>query len=354
MTLYKSPKEIEREQLALDYALLSAQYEAESEAARLTTDPGSRIKHLTTAKKVFEQMEEIDTKLNQQDRQSSDPNQRYLKTIDAVLPKIDFTNAKSAFHKRLADFSRQGGSAVFLVEKCAAMLGDLLLREIRDLLSQNQTDLKHYQIEFTGEISWNQQGVLSRLSGYLREMKDDASTAQQDEHYIEDLNSEISQIQDILAKVFRSNVTIHVEIRGWDMLPDEEQSKVLAWLLEVFWQPLVSQRQIISQEYSHIKCIFTLVSDSELPSSSLNLPFLRSIDNCASIAEPIDAIAITPLPIEHWTIQEIKEWLEDFQGLPISKSQSLAEQLHNSSLGGQPPVVRDLLNKRFRQISIAS
>lgn len=60
----KSPREIEREQLTEEYALLSAQYEAESEAARLTTDPGSRIKHAEKAKKLLKQMKEIDIQLN--------------------------------------------------------------------------------------------------------------------------------------------------------------------------------------------------------------------------------------------------------------------------------------------------
>ncbi|MDF5720478.1 MAG: hypothetical protein PUP91_08330, partial [Rhizonema sp. PD37] len=102
----------------------------------------------------------------------------------------------------------------------------------------------------------------------------------------------------------------------------------------------ICELESIFQKYSKIRFIVALIAKSQVfPDSSLSDYFC--------IKNPFDYRKMIELPLPDWTIENIKNWLVNFQGLSKSESYQLAKRIYSES-EGTPSVVCSILERDFK------
>jgi|GEM_PF-897865 len=350
MSPYKSPDEIRREQINRKYAELSVQQAAVEATSRQETNPQNQLKLEQQSQVLLQRLEKLDEELKQLDKKSSNSKQRCLVKLDEVLPKINFTDAKTIFTKITAEFGEQGGCAVFLLQKSLAMQGELCLKEMRNLLKRTEgfecypVEFQFYPIGFDDNsgLPLNEWGLLERLARHLEVKSSDN---------IIDFSA---RIRKVLFEPPRSNRTIFIEISGWDDIAFDRQQVVLSWFLETFWRSLVDEHRRHSQDYSRVRLIVVIVTYGEISSDChCFCSFNQNVKSQNFVVEETVLKAID-LPLKDWTVDEIRVWLEATQGLSKHQSKSLARTIYQRTSNGHPRDVYHVLEKKFRQADVAS
>jgi hypothetical protein len=67
------------------------------------------------------------------------------------------------------------------------------------------------------------------------------------------------------------------------------------------------------------------------------------------VADEFDAEKILPLELEHWSVDDIRDWLESYSGLPAWQIDQVADTIYDAS-DGVPKIVADILLEKFAHI----
>jgi hypothetical protein len=269
-----------------------------------------------------DQMKQVETELNELGEPDFDCQYRRFKED---LPKIDFTKAMKIVDGILQQFGRDGGTALFLMEKSHAMAGTYCVDQIRGILG---TDAKKCRIQFTPDKGLDERALLDCLAGYFK------VTA------ISDNQQYAQAIVEAICTSSRTQRAVFIDLWQWDELLCQEQ--VLSWFLEHFWLPLRQRLQVVAQDYRGVRVVAVIVVENELSPECSKLPCY-----CTTYKK-FDGQKIAKLPLKKWTVEEIQHWLEDYSGMPIDKCETRARKIYAKSMKGIPQlVVTALENETF-------
>ncbi|NEP03306.1 MAG: hypothetical protein F6K58_32645 [Symploca sp. SIO2E9] len=295
-------------------------------------------------KLICSKLEEIENELSSYEQSSLTNNQRVI-SFDRKLPKIDFGRPKQKIDKIITQFGRQGGSAFLLIENTTVTRGDLLVHEIRDYLTKESDDWRHYPINLITNQIVDEQSLLTAIAqgaapkaiaNFIPKSDSDSQTSnnpQQDARNIIDTITESLQVGSI----------VFFELNDWDAL-GENQDSLLSWFMEYFWIPLTKKQSQLSQDYANIRIILFMTTCSSLSKKCLNLPHF-----------------CTPSKFNHqkacklslhkkWKLEDICKWIEDTYKYPRVKSLRESTTIFNLSQG-DPAKTCLILQRKFNLIS---
>lgn len=156
----------DRTKLLSELTDLIEEEEACNNQYRSTTDDAERIRLKRKLVNFKEKINEKNSQLGTQDSaKKAEPNRR-SRALEQKLSKIDFKEQISVIKNILEEFV-ECGNAVFFVNDSLCMAGDLFCIELKKILQEETTDLKHYEIAFTVSGSLDEIGFLQGLAGYL-------------------------------------------------------------------------------------------------------------------------------------------------------------------------------------------
>ncbi|MGI0486437.1 hypothetical protein ACN4EK_13435 [Pantanalinema rosaneae CENA516] len=262
-----------------------------------------------------------------------DNNQR-VGILKQNLPLLDFNSAKKKFEQLICEFDvdEQGGSAVFLIQKSQAMLGEICLQGIQDTIRVKPGEtLKPYRLEFFPGVTWDEKEILRALGKQLGKFEE-----------VTDIDRYAQEIRKILIGALRGYTTLFIELHGWDILTEQQQKRLLHWFLEDFWKHLVAERDRIAEDYDNVRCIAAIVVAGELEPDLQQLPYFQ----CTS-ENWQGEIKIIELPLENWTTKDIEEWLKKCPKLSKKDSKAMAERIYRITKG-LPIAARDRLEKELQ------
>jgi hypothetical protein len=318
--------EVKKNVLEKRLAALSEEYIAVNGQLERNRNDSDFLRLEREAKVLFQRMEELHLELEELEATNSSSNQNYL-NLQEKLSKIDFIEAMSIVESTMSQFGREGGAALFLIQNSYSMAGKLCISEIRERLVSGTSDFKHYPVELTPEGKLDEVGILERIARYVN---------------VESILDKERYAQAIIGKIcqsLQSGSVFFLELRKWDELSCQEQ--ILPWFIDNFWTPLVCQLPTITTTYRKVKFIVILVSDTELSSDCLALPYYCKRGE-------FDPLKIINLPLNAWTQKDIEDWLDSYSGLPAYRIDSMAKKIYRASLKGIPTLVYNALLEEFK------
>lgn len=281
------------------------------------------------AENLLSEIEELEKKLSEMDAKDDNSNVRHLH-LEKSFQKIDFSKAKKIARSINDKLSNDSGAILLFLQRSTKQKGSYCINEVLDLLVSDRKigedilgDFRPYPVDLGSPISeFNEIEFSRRLASHL------------------DSDSEkcLPSIIEKLCSSLRGGSTVFIRIESWDSVTDQEN--FLDWFLEEFWQPLISELNSVFNEFSRIRFIVALIAKRQVfDCSSLTSSF------CTEDAfEPCKAIE---LPLPNWTIDDIRTWLINNQGLSNSDSEKFASQIHGES-EGTPDTICSILEKKYK------
>ncbi|MFX0196430.1 MAG: hypothetical protein ACFFCW_09935 [Candidatus Hodarchaeota archaeon] len=318
----RSHLDIQRETLEKRLAELLEEYQAASDQLGRTRDDVDRIRIERQIKELDKKMKEVNSELNK--LQLSGSHQDWQKS----LPRIDFANAIETFESIINQFQKDCGAVLFLIQNSNAMGGEWCITRIRDRLNEYTGNFLSCPIDVPTELT-NEVGILLRLGSYVGV-----------EPISEDSQRYANAIINKICGSVRSGSIVFIVLRRGDYLFSNEH--FLPWFFNNFWIPIVRvELPKIAKKYRKVKFIVMIVADGKISSESIPSSFCCSLEqfNCEKILE---------LPLQNWTLDEIRNWLDLFSGLTASEIDKKAEVIYSASLNGIPGLVFGALEKHLR------
>ncbi|NEP61902.1 MAG: hypothetical protein F6K31_33960 [Symploca sp. SIO2G7] len=292
--------------------------------------------HLDREHKLLcSELDEIESELSLYTQSSLTKNQR-VNRFEKKLQKIDFTRARDIVKQIFEKFARQGVSACFLIENTKETKGKLLVDDIRDTLTKEIDDWRHYPINLIANNIVDEQSLLSAIAKFLPELDADTQTFDEPQQYAINIIEKITNSLQVGSIVF-------LELSDWDAL-GANQDLLLSWFMEYFWIPLAKKHAQLSQKYANIRIILFMTTYSCLSEKCQNSPHFSSYSKFNK-----QKVFKLPLP-RKWQQQDIRRWIEDTY--KYSRQQSLIESktiLRFSQ--GNPEKTCYILQQRFNSIA---
>jgi len=285
---------------------------------------------------LLAQIEEIDSKLKELDSENPDLNVRD-RSLEKMLQKIDFVEAKKTAAAIKDKLSKDGGSVLLFLQKSKKQMGHYCVEEVINVIMGDQIvggeiigAYRRYSIDLGSAISqYNETEFLIRLASHFN---------------VEESTDLVALSQSLREKIrlsIDSGTTIFIEIKSLDELL--EQKEFLRWFITEFWGPLINEVVTVSRNYKS-KFIVALVADSQI------LPDCPPDYFCSDAA--FDCYKMLELPLPNWTIEDIHDWLVRFRtSLPKMKTKEVAElkqvakKIHRDSEGTPESVCVSLREK---------
>jgi hypothetical protein len=271
-----------------------------------------------------EKIKNLDSLLSRQDL-AEDANRRY-RALEEKLPRIDFKKQINVIKDILEGFSEYG-NAIFFVNDSLYMAGDLFRVELKKILQEETTDLKHYDIAFTVGGSLDEIGFLQGLASYL-----DIDTIQtKDDYYV---------IFEKLLNLIENGSIVFIELRKIDLL--ENQDSFLCWLLNIFCKSLNDNltQNCQSKDIEQVKLIILVSSDDNI------------LEKCSSLEifcdeQDFNENQIFPITLTPWSEKDISLWLTKHSGLLKNQITPMAKSIYRSSRDGTPKLICDALRSKL-------
>ncbi|MHC5717042.1 MAG: hypothetical protein ACYTX0_34240 [Nostoc sp.] len=224
------------------------------------------------------------------------------------------------------------GAILLFLQRCTKQKGSYCLNEVLDLMISDRRigdniigDFRPYPIDLGSAISeFNKNEFSKRLASHFSQ------------------ESEVPLCNSIktLCSSIKGGSTIFIKIENWDSVAEKEI--FLNWFIEEFWQKVICELEPIFQEYSKIRFIVALIAKSQVFSDCSSLSDYFCTNN------NFDYRKIIELPLLDWTVEDIKNWLINFQGFSNVKSLQLADRIYRES-EGTPSVICSILEKEFKK-----
>ncbi|MBP1468313.1 hypothetical protein EYB53_021560 [Candidatus Chloroploca sp. M-50] len=249
--------------------------------------------------------------------------------LEASLCRIDFTQAIETFEVALRDMGTTGGAALFLLQNSYAMGSRWLMQRIDGRLKEvtYSISIDTKPIGFEPGMHHDEQGLLRRLGEWfaVHDHGDDR------DHYMTSL------IEAICLSIHSKKVIL-LELSGWH----HAEERLFAWFVEHFWSRMVDALAIASQDLYGVYVVAVLVTNTQIPPETLT-PHLCPDGR-------FDSKRITCLPLEPWSVDDIRIWLSRSSRLATSPRRVIdreAERIYASSINGTPRLVADLLRDTY-------
>ncbi|MEM9091197.1 MAG: hypothetical protein AAGC93_20945 [Cyanobacteria bacterium P01_F01_bin.53] len=263
----------------------------------LTDDPVREINLERLENKLEAQLKEKERELNQLADTALRQNRKAL-DLEEGLCDIDFDQAKAMIRasvKALED--NEGGSALFLMERCLEREGQLLLKSLKDILG---THTKEYKVEFIPTMPANELTFLKILGGHFG-LEFEDSLGQDAEKRLLEISEDIVGA---IAHLLRSGTTVLIPLANWRILGVDYQVTFLDWFMKTFWQQMVRSVNEVMEDYSP-KVFFVIVVDNELSELCQQADYFGE-GSC------LDCNKIERLPLTCWNQADIKRWLASY------------------------------------------
>jgi hypothetical protein len=286
------------------------------------------------AENIMKEIEELEEKLLELDKNNPNPNVRHL-NLEKSFQKIDFSKAKEIAQSLNKKFGDDSGAILLFLQKSTQHKGNYCINEVLDLIVSDRKvgddiigDFRPYPVDLGSPISeFNEAEFSKRLASHLSGNLSD--------------NSELLLRNSIktLCSSLRGGSIVFIKIENWDSII--EQKIFLDWFMEEFWKVLICELDPIFREYSKIRFIVALIAKSPIFTKRSSYPNYFCKNNT------FDHRKIIELPLPKWTVEDIKKWLINFRGLSNAKSLQLAEQIYRES-GGKPDTICLILEREFK------
>ncbi|NES43077.1 hypothetical protein [Moorena sp. SIO2C4] len=247
----------------------------------------------------FSKLEEIEIELSSYQQSSLTKNQRGNR-FDKKLRKIDFKKPRNRINQILKKFAstRKGGSAFFLIENIKETKGELLVYDIRDDLTKESDDWRHYPINVIANNIVDEQSLLRAIANFIPNSDSETQTIDNTQQYAINIIDKITAGLQVGSLVF-------FELNDWDAL-GESQDSLLSWFMEYFWIPLTKKQSQLSQNSANIIIILFMTTSYYCLSEKCQcLPHFNPPSKFNK-----QKIFKLDLPIT-WSDKDIREWIED-------------------------------------------
>jgi hypothetical protein len=262
-------------------------------------------------------------------REAANPNQSY-EHVEKQLCRIDFKRAVDIFQTIMKDFGNDGGAMLLLLQDSDRMGGELLLSRMYRTLADRLYPIHRYPINYDLGMSPDKHGILHKLAGYFPP----EDTANQSDKYMEG-------VIDQICKFIMTRKVIFIEFRQCNRFTPHDE--MLNWFVQEFWVRLVDKfyATIKQENLRQVRLITTLVSEIEFPEAVL-APHLGCPD-------PFFSHKILHLPLEKWSLEDIRDWLSSYSALTKGQDIDDAAQKIYEASGGNPRTAATFLLDRFAQ-----
>lgn len=276
----------------------------------------------------------ISSRLNQGGPKRTKSIARKTRDWEVDLPRIDYNKAISGFEFVLSKIEA-GGAAMLLWQESYLMGGKWGVAQIKKMLKEDSRKFRYCPIVLLPHETVDETQVMLSIGRYLNVKV--ANT---------DLNDYTRIIIDRICESFQIGSTLFLDLRIRDDL--SRNDNFLAWLVKVFWRPLVEKIRTLIESVPLIRCVFLISADGTLARSSLR----PSLVNRHAFSEG----KILELQLEKWTVEEIRTWLYKFSDLSLggTEYEQLAKLIHQNSQGGLPLAVYGQLLEHFQAFQIPS
>ncbi len=282
------------------------------------------------AENILQKIEDLDTKLKELDGQDKNPNVRHL-NLEKSFQKIDNELSKGIANSVNTDLGDNSGAILLFLQRFTKQKGSCCLKEVFDLMISDRKigdniigDFRPYPIDLGSPISeFNKAEFSKRLASHLSQ----------------NLEVPLSDSIRTLCSSLRGASTVFIKIENWDNVI--EQKIFLDWFIEEFWKVVICELEPVFRDYSKIRFIVALIAKSPV------FPKRSSLPDYFCKKNTFDHLKIIELPLPDWTIEDIKKWLINFQGLSNAESLQLAKQIHRES-EGTPDTICSILERKFK------
>ncbi|WP_375495281.1 hypothetical protein [uncultured Nostoc sp.] len=313
-------KDDRRRLIKLEYADLLKEQEACSNQYRSEIDEAQRVRLKRKLEDLDKKIDDLGHQLYSNDL-NADANRRF-RALEDKLPKIDFKKQISIVKNILEQFT-EDGAALFLINDSLNMAGDLFRLELKKMLEEETTDLKHYEIAFSIGRRLDEIGFLQGLGGHLG---------------IDEIENEreYSKVIDKIFGFIENGSIVFIELRKVNLLSNRED--FFSWLVNNFWKTLVEKLPLACQykDIEQVKFIFLAMSDTDICKEYAKL-------SCFCTEREFDKYKILEIPLKEWSEKDIRDWLTKHSGLSREKNTAIAKDVYESSRGGTPKNIRDAL-----------
>jgi hypothetical protein len=288
---------------------------------RSTIDEAQRVRLKRKLDDLDNQIKKCNNQLSSNDL-TGDVNRR-LRALEDKLPKIDFKKQIRLVKNILEQFG-EDGAALFLINDSLNMAGDLFRLELKKILDDETTDLKHYEIAFSIDKASNEIGFLQGLGSYLG---------------IDEIENNRESLLKIIDKIFDSienGSIVFIELKKINLLSNTED--FFSWLIHEFWKTLVKKLPSVCKRknLAQVKFIFLAMSDTNICDKYSQIPyFCNEID--------FDKYKILEITLNKWSKKDIKDWLIKHSGLSRERIILISKDIYSSSRGGTPKNICDAL-----------
>jgi len=319
--------EVQKKELEHDIAALMVEHEICADTARTMADPVTKVKLEAQKDTLLKQMQAKELKLKALERQSRDLNRQTL-DFDEALPSIDFHKAREIIEKVIKTLQLDdGGAALILMQQRRAMEGDLLLRALKEVLRSGVTAPLWYEITLYPAVGGIDERTFLKLLGKYLGVEPSGN-----------LDADVSTVSQVLCDSLRENSTVVIYLTNCDAVGSANQKVFMEWLLQTFWQSLVNQLSSVLDEW-YARVIFIIAANRKLTADCREAACFCTVDS-------FDSQSILELPLESWTEDDIRFWLQDHFRLPRSERDQLAKQIYEES-EGDPNQTRTALQEYF-------
>lgn len=297
-----------------------------------TLDAVDELRLNKKAETILQKIEELDTKLKELDVQDKNSNLRHL-NLEKSFQKIDNEFSKRVANSINTDLGDNSGAILLFLQRFTKQKGSYCLNEVLDLMISDRKigddirgDFRTYPIDLGSAISeFNKNEFSKRLAS----------------HFSQDSEVPLCNSIKTLCSSIKGGSTIFIKIENWDVVTEKEL--FFNWFIEEFWQNVICELKHIFQEYSKVRFIVALIAKSQIfPDCSSFSDYFCTNNN------KFDYRKIIELPLHDWTVEDIKNWLINFQGFSNVKSLQLAKRIYSES-EGTPSVICSILEKEFKK-----
>jgi hypothetical protein len=280
------------------------------------------------AEKLLEKIEGLEANLNKLDAQNKNSNLRHL-NLEKSFQKIDNEAGKEIAQSVNRILDDKNGAILLFLQRCTKQKGCYCLNEVLDLMISDRKvgdeiigDFRPYPVDLGSPISeFNEAEFSKRLASHLSP----------------NLEGNLHDIIKKLCASLRGGSIVFIKVENWDSVIEQEQ--FLDWFIKNFWQVVICELKPVFEEYSKIRFIVALMAKSKV---FLDCCFLEYF----CVKDTFDFRKIIEIPLPDWTVEDIKTWLINVQGLSNQESLELASQIYRES-EGTPHTICSILEEKF-------
>jgi hypothetical protein len=280
--------------------------------------------------KIIE-IERLENQIKDLDNKNESPNLREL-DLQERLQKIDFAKAKDITKSVNTKFGRNSGAVVLFLQRSTKQKGCYCIKEVLDLFLGDRKigeeisgDFRRYLIDLSSAISTRDETEFSRTLA---------------SHLGGNIENPLYDTVKQLCLSLQGGSILFIEICNWDDITG--QNNFLDWFMDKFWKMVISELEIIFQEFSKIRFIVVLRSNAKIFEKSYPSYFCKLSRNYK--LTKFDPGQIIELPLLDWEVEDIKEWLIDNFGLSNDKSLEFARKIYQEG-EGTPETICGILER---------